>query len=653
MSMFKNLPDRKTYIFAHNTSSTMTRYRTIAIYIFHFCFVLFFLANNVFATKNNTLQDQVLPDSIASKLQATDNKALLLLQLLDTYKNKDSTIYHQINRALQLMEQDKGKLPLLMKAYYELGEEISASNWDAKALPYYKRALEIAQAIKDADYTKNSLFKITGLYLNTEDLTKVDSMMTYIDNIIDTTVVNNFLAEYFNYKAIISVNEGFENEAIDYYTKAGVIYRSLNNTEALASIYNNIGDLNINIGNYEEAIDYTQKSLEINKVAGSAESVITNYNNLGVIYKRLDSVEKAIGFYNKAIVEAEKLNNEFLLARGYLNIANLYQQTGNFTTAMTYFNKSEALCEKNNIAIGIFMNKLNKSRLLMDFGNIDEAEKLLKQAQQLAEDMKLLSFMSEILLLSSEIYSKKGNFEAALRDYKQYVSIRDSIKSDEVKVKLLALYAKYEKEETLRKISDLQKSIKINEAQERVKLLVFISVILLLISVTGFLISKRREAAYKNKIAEEENDKLRLNMELKDKELMHYAMSSAKNNELINTIKKGFRTVMPKISETDQQKLNALIRDLSQNKITDSHEEMEARFSIVHDSFHKKLLEISADLSPSELRMCSYLRLNLSTKDISNLTNRSSSTVDNARSSIRKKLGLSKDENLTAFLIQL
>ncbi|MBZ0242539.1 MAG: hypothetical protein K8F24_04930 [Bacteroidales bacterium] len=109
---------------------------------------------------------------------------------------------------------------------------------------------------------------------------------------------------------------------------------------------------------------------------------------------------------------------------------------------------------------------------------------------------------------------------------------------------------------------------------------------------------------------------------------------------------------MPKINTADQQKLNALIRDLSQNKITDSHEEMEARFSIVHDSFHKKLHEISTDLSPSELRMCSYLRLNLSTKDISNLINRSSSTVDNARSSIRKKLGLAKDENLTAFLMQ-
>lgn len=609
--------------------------------------------SNAFAAKNNALQNQSLPDSISRKLQSSDDKALLLLKLRDTYKNKDSAIYNQIDRELQLLEQDKNKLPLLMKAYFLMGEEVSASNWDAKALPYYKRSLEIAQAIKDADYIENSLFKITGFYLNTEDVTRADSVMTYIDNIIDTTEVNNFLAEYFNYKAIISVNGGFDNEAIDYYAKAGVIYRSLDNTVALASIYNNIGERNLSIGNYEEAIDYTQKSLEINKVVGSAESVITNYNNLGVIYKRLDSVEKAIGFYNKAIVEAEKLNNEFLLARGYLNIANLYQQTGNFTTAMTYFDKSEALCKKNNIAIGIFMNKLNKSRLLMDFGNIDEAEKLLKQAQQLAEDMKLLSFMSEILLLSSEIYSKKGNFEAALRDYKQYVSIRDSIKSDEVKVKLLALYSKYEKEESLRKISDLEKSIKINEAQERVKLLVFISIILLLVSITGFLISKRREAAYKSKIDQEENDKLRLNMELKDKELMHYAMSSAKNNELIHTIKKGLRTVMPKINAADQQKLNALIRNLSQNKITDSHEEMEARFSIVHDSFHKKLLEISTDLLPSELRMCSYLRLNLSTKDISNLTNRSSSTVDNARSSIRKKLGLSKDENLTAFLIQL
>jgi DNA-binding CsgD family transcriptional regulator len=59
------------------------------------------------------------------------------------------------------------------------------------------------------------------------------------------------------------------------------------------------------------------------------------------------------------------------------------------------------------------------------------------------------------------------------------------------------------------------------------------------------------------------------------------------------------------------------------------------------------------DLKPSELKLCSYLRLNLSTKELAEILNKSVRTIENARFSIRKKMGLGPEDNLVGKLIAL
>jgi DNA-binding CsgD family transcriptional regulator len=56
-------------------------------------------------------------------------------------------------------------------------------------------------------------------------------------------------------------------------------------------------------------------------------------------------------------------------------------------------------------------------------------------------------------------------------------------------------------------------------------------------------------------------------------------------------------------------------------------------------------------MKPSELKLCSYLRLNLSTKELAEILNKSARTIENARFSIRKKMGLKPEDNLVAQLI--
>jgi DNA-binding CsgD family transcriptional regulator len=65
------------------------------------------------------------------------------------------------------------------------------------------------------------------------------------------------------------------------------------------------------------------------------------------------------------------------------------------------------------------------------------------------------------------------------------------------------------------------------------------------------------------------------------------------------------------------------------------------------------LLEKYPDLSPAELKICALLSSNMSSRSVADITNRSVRTVENTRNNIRKKMKLTKTENLVSHLIRL
>jgi DNA-binding CsgD family transcriptional regulator len=73
----------------------------------------------------------------------------------------------------------------------------------------------------------------------------------------------------------------------------------------------------------------------------------------------------------------------------------------------------------------------------------------------------------------------------------------------------------------------------------------------------------------------------------------------------------------------------------------------------VHQEFYQRLNEMFPDLTPNEKKLAAFLRLNMTTKDISAITYQSTDSIKIARSRLRHKLGLTQDDNLIAFLESL
>lgn len=153
--------------------------------------------------------------------------------------------------------------------------------------------------------------------------------------------------------------------------------------------------------------------------------------------------------------------------------------------------------------------------------------------------------------------------------------------------------------------------------------------------------------------SELEQQALKNELELRNKELTTHVMYQVKKNEFILSISRQLHANLYKLRPENRKVIEDVIRDLESDSKDNAWEEFETRFHRVHADFNKKLLDKFPDLSANELRLCAFLKLNMNTKEIAAITYQSTNSIDTARSRLRQKLGISKDDNLVAFLNQI
>ncbi len=101
------------------------------------------------------------------------------------------------------------------------------------------------------------------------------------------------------------------------------------------------------------------------------------------------------------------------------------------------------------------------------------------------------------------------------------------------------------------------------------------------------------------------------------------------------------------------EKIEDIIRSIDQDTANNLWNEFEMRYMEVHKDFHQKLTTNYPHLTANERKLCAFMVLNMSTKDISSITYQSEHSIKIARYRLRKKLGLEKNENLNSFLHKL
>lgn len=147
---------------------------------------------------------------------------------------------------------------------------------------------------------------------------------------------------------------------------------------------------------------------------------------------------------------------------------------------------------------------------------------------------------------------------------------------------------------------------------------------------------------------EAKNQQLEKDLHQKSKQLADTTFSLIQKGELLSGIKQGLKTLrldeQEKNSRTSRQKLLHLI-DMHLNN-EDEWRIFEKNFTEVHEDFFKKLMDTHPSLTPGDLKLAAFLKMNLSTKEIAPLLNISLRAVENKRYRLRKKMNLPQDANL-------
>lgn len=143
------------------------------------------------------------------------------------------------------------------------------------------------------------------------------------------------------------------------------------------------------------------------------------------------------------------------------------------------------------------------------------------------------------------------------------------------------------------------------------------------------------------------NEKLESEILGKNSELASVAMHLLQKSELLEKIKEELVNLRKATNDMPSEELKKLIRILNQeSKMDKDWEQFAVYFDNTHSDFLKDLKETHPKLSAHELKLCAYLRMNLSSKEIAQLLNISVRGVEISRYRLRKKLGLPTEVNL-------
>jgi len=168
-------------------------------------------------------------------------------------------------------------------------------------------------------------------------------------------------------------------------------------------------------------------------------------------------------------------------------------------------------------------------------------------------------------------------------------------------------------------------------------------------------ILKLEAEANEKQIIKLQTEKLQAELASKNRELANSAMTLVYKNELLQKLSDEISKLKDengkKLSDDQTRKIQKVINE-GMNDERDWHL-FENSFNEAHESFFKKLKAQHPDLVPNDLKLCAYLRMNMSSKEMSSLLNISLRGVEIRRYRLRKKLEVPHDKNLTEFLMEL
>lgn len=452
------------------------------------------------------------------------------------------------------------------------------------------------------------------------------------------------LAEVHRTFGKIYTDIGEFSKSSDAFFQSLRINEEIGNEEGISRSLNSIGYLYYEQENYEKALDYYLKSLKIARDNNNLPGISRGLNNVAACYLSLKKHEEVTPYLLEAVRINKSTGQKMWEGINYLNIAEVFKNTRQYDSAMHYITMGKHIfLDLNNITrlIGAYvqLSDLNK-----EMGNDSRSFQDAQTAYNLAQDNGLLRQEMIAAKRLHDLYNDLGDLKNAYKYGMIRFNAKDSLDMEESLTKMANLELQYafEKQAQERKLTQQRKDF----------IWILMGVSLLFLFGIALLLWNRQRIRTKN--VHLQKQQLEKEVEYKNKELQLNVMNLIKKNEMLSDISKQLVEIQHQaVKNETKTAILKVARELQKTTDQEIWTEFEMRFKEVYSTFYDNLLVKHPNLTPNEQKLCAFLKLNLSTKDISEVTGQRTNTIEIARHRLRKKMGISNTQtNLVGYLAQ-
>ncbi len=513
-----------------------------------------------------------------------------------------------------------------------------------------KKALELAQKIGYKNGEITALTTLAYTFLHQGEYDKAKECFQDCIGMDENLPVELFTPAYIGLGHIAIFQNQFI-DGLDYTLKALSYAETSKITQDIIEARHNLIQLYDSFSNWKLSATQLQKILLL-KDSLSNDQLATLYLDMAANFHNQGQYKKALSFYEKGKNKVDKIVDNY--KKRYLSI----YMYGNMAGTYNSLNMPDSAIQSAKLVLKlgdsflddyfIALIDLIQSKSYLLKKDYDKAKVYADRALNFLKDTPGNEELKDLYEVLKEIAIAKNDFKKATELDKEVCKYADSVANAVIAMNVMEKMADFRIKENAEKIKYL-------EAKEKRKLRVlkvvgFVMLILMMVTVLLYFRIKHSKRVYEKKLQkvvsqwkqkDHEQKLLQEELGLKDNALASNAIFIANKNKLLSDIKSLLENTVRKSKGEVTKNLRSGLREIQQRShIEEDWQYFNNLFKRVQPDFYDKVRKKYPGLTETDYRLCVYIYLGLSNKEISQLQNITVDSVRTAKYRLKKKMGI-------------
>jgi tetratricopeptide (TPR) repeat protein/DNA-binding CsgD family transcriptional regulator len=395
---------------------------------------------------------------------------------------------------------------------------------------------------------------------------------------------------------------------LEYLQSALALHQQLGDLRNTARLTGHIGHIHNYLGDYDLALEQARASLELFRSLDDTAGMAGIRIGMGRAYDERGEHREAVEQFQSAVEMFEQIGARADAAMARANLGNSYTSLGEYGRALEELQSARVIYERIGSRGGIAQatGYLGVLYATAEFDGYDSAraEELILQGIALATEVGMKELANEFHQSIARLYEQQGKWKESNHHLRRYYQLREELQD-------LEAHRKAQQFEHQKQIAEIEKQHAVEHAEMEMQ---------------------------------------RMKAEQLERELGNTTLHLLAQTELLADLRADLLKIARKIPPTEPgaRELRERVKNLPCQSV--DWEKFDRQFQSVHPEFIRRLTERAPDMTTTEVRICTMLRMNLKSHEMAKIFCISEGGVEFHRTNIRRKLKLTKEEKLPIVL---